>query len=126
MTGLSRTSLAELLDEINPATRQPYVRQMRVERHGKQRRIRLIHKRSLLEYLEQRAARQALSFAADVNNPDDLSVEEVICNRELFQLFIGVDNHVSDEQWDAGLLSTRKQRLQVLQDKGYIAQSNNS
>lgn len=120
VTGLSRTSLAEILDEIDPATQEPYVRQMRVERHGKQRRIRLIHKQSLLDYLNQRASRQSLSFAPHVNNPDNLSVEDVISSSELFQYFIGDDNQISDEAWEFGRLSTRKQRLQVLLEKGIL------
>ena len=54
VTGLSRTSLVEILDEKDPATGELCVKQYRKERHGQQRRIRLIH-----------PARQTLYSAAE-------------------------------------------------------------
>jgi len=71
VTGLSRTSLAEILDEKNPATGEPYVMQYRKERHGKQSRTRLINRESLLEYFKSRSkAQNTIRFASKVGNPD--------------------------------------------------------
>jgi hypothetical protein len=120
ITGLSRTSLVEIIDEKDPVTHEPYVKQMRKERHGKQRRIRMINRASLLEYLDKRASAQALQFAPHVNNPNVESVESVITDFELFGYFVGVDNKISDEEWFEGKLSTRKARIQLLRNQGLI------
>jgi len=120
-TGLSRTSLVELLDEVDPSTGEPLIKQMRVERHGKQRRIRMIHRESLLRYLDTRANHQALAFVPGVNNPDDYSVDDVVSSQELFQLFVGEDNLITEVDWQIGKLSTRKARLVVLRSLRLLA-----
>ena len=108
VTGLSRTSLVEILDEKDPATGELCVKQYRKERHGKQRRIRLIHRESLLAFLDRRArAQNALRFAAHVNNPNNETVETVLKNFDLFELFLGEDNGVTNFDWEEGRLSTR-------------------
>lgn len=121
VTGLSRTSLVEILDEKNPATQEPYVLQMRKERHGKQRKIRLIHKQSLLDYFTACAKRQnALKFAAHVSNPQEHTVEEVITDQDLFHQFLGPDNPLTDADWNDGKLSTRPARIKALRDFGML------
>lgn len=120
ITNLSRTSLVEILDEINPATQEPYVRQMRKERHGRQRRIRLIHRQSLLDYLEQCSERQLRRFAPHVPNPNGYTVEEVINDQELFHQFLGPDNPLTDADWNDGKLSTKTARIKALRDFGML------
>jgi len=121
VTGLSRTSLVEILDEKDPATGELCVKQYRKERHGKQRRIRLIHRESLLAFLDRRAlAQNALRFAAHVNNPNNETVETVLKNFDLFELFLGEDNGVTNFDWEEGRLSTRAARIQALRDLGII------
>lgn len=120
-TGLSRTSLVEILDEKDPKTGESLVKQYRKERAGKQRRIRLIHRRSLLDYLDQRAQAQNLRWKEGVNNPLGYAVEKVISNRELFHLFIGEDNpELTDELWEEGELAHRSNRLDLLRQLGWI------
>lgn len=106
VTGLSRTSLAEILDEKDPKTGEPYVVQYRKERFGKQRKIRLIHKQSLLDYLDRRAKAQGLDWKPGINNPRGYTIEQVIESRELFRLFLGdQDPPLTDEIWEEGELS---------------------
>lgn len=56
---------------------------------GKQRKIRLIHKQSLLDYLDRRAKIQSLDWKPGINNPRGYTIVQVIENRELFRLFLG-------------------------------------
>ncbi len=122
MTGLSRTSLVEILDEKDSATGELCVKQYRKERHGKQSRIRLIHRESLLAYLDRRArAQNALRFAAHVNNPNNETVETVLKHFDLFELFLGEDNVITQTDWQEGRLSTRAARIQALRSLGLIA-----
>ena len=123
VTGLSRTSLVEILDEKDPATGELCVKQYRKERHGKQSRIRLIHRESLLAYLDRRAlAQNALRFAAHVHNPNNETVEDVLNNFDLFDLFVGEDSEIRHFDWDeGGCLSTRAARIQALRSLGLIA-----
>ena len=122
-TGLSRTSLVEVLDEKDPLTGEPYVIQMRKERHGKQRRIRMIKRASLLEYFNKRASAQALRFAPHVNNPDNERVENVINDIELFGYFIDAGDGIPEEDWFGGKLSSRASRIQLLRKLGLIDDS---
>ena len=85
VTGLSRTSLVELLDERDPSTGDFLILQYTKKRHGKQRGIRMIHKASLLAFLRSRAEEQCRrKFASDVQNPDGVSVEQVCADFDLF------------------------------------------
>lgn len=119
ITKLSRTSLVEILDERDPETGEYLVKQMRKERHGKQRRIRLIHKASLLAYMDGVAAKQnGLQLASDLNNPTGETVESILGSFEVFQLFIGVDNLIHEEEWEFGRLASRQQRIAALVAKG--------
>lgn len=119
ITNLSRTSLVEILDEKDPVTGEHLVKQMRKERHGKQRRIRLIHKASLLAYLDRVATRQTgFQLAPDLNNPTGETMETIIGSLEVFQLFVGVDNLIPEEEWEFGRLATRRQRIEALVAKG--------
>jgi len=122
ITDLSRTSLREILDEIDPATGAPFVEWYRKERHGKQSRLIRINKASLLEYLDKRARAQALRFAPHVNNPKGETVETVIADRDLFGYFIGEDNVISDDDWFDGKLATRASRIRVLRDLGLLVE----
>ncbi len=119
ITKLSRTSLVEILDERDSVTGEYLVKQMRKERHGKQRRIRLIHKASLLAYMDGVAAKQnGFQLSPGLNNPTGETVETILENLEVFQLFIGVDNPIYEEEWEFGHLATRRQRIEVLVAKG--------
>jgi len=122
VTDLSRTSLVEILDEKDPETGEPCVKQYRKERHGKQRRIRLIHRESLLAYLDRRAiAQNSLRFAPHVHNPNNETVETVINVFELFELFLGEIHNITQHDWEEGRLSTRAARIQALRSLGMIS-----
>jgi len=120
-TGLSRTSLIEIIDEKDPQTGEYFVKQYRKERFGKQRKTRLIHRQSLMDYLDRRAQAQSLRWREKVNNPMGYSVETVINNRELFRMFIGDDYpELTDELWEEGELAHRANRLKILRDLEWI------
>lgn len=120
-TGLSRTSLAEILDEADPETGEKLILSMVKKKPGAKRGIRLINKQSLLDYLKRSAAAQnGLRWADHVANPDRCGVDEVLENRILFELFLGPDNHVPDEAWEEGNLSGRKARLLALINAGVL------
>jgi len=120
-TGLSRTSLAEILDEADPETGEKLILSMVKKKPGAKRGIRLINKRSLLEYLERSAAAQnGLKWADHVANPDGYQVDEVLESRVLFELFLGPENSVSAEEWEAGGLSSRRARLVALVNTGVL------
>jgi len=121
VTGLSRTSLVEIIDEKDPRTGEYFLKQYKKERHGEQRRIRMIHKQSLLNYLERRADAQNLRWKSEVNNPRNYTVQEVIANRAFFRLFIGDEYpEITDEIWEEGALSTRAARIQLLREGGLV------
>lgn len=117
-TGLSRTSLVELLDERDPETGDLLILQYVRMRHGKQRGIRMINKASLLAFLKTNAERQGrLQFSPDVSNPKDLSVEEVCADYETFLQFADPDATQSEENWETMAFA---EKVQILKDLGRI------
>lgn len=66
------------------------------------------------------AAQNGLKWADHVVNPDRYEVDDVVESRTLFELFLGLDNHVSDDAWEAGNLSTRRDRLLALINAGIL------
>lgn len=117
-TGLSRTSLVELLDERYPQTGNLLILQLVKKRSGKQRGIRMINKASLLAFLKTNGERQGrLQFSPDVPNPKDLSVEEVCADYETFLQFADPDATQSDEDWGT---MTFAEKVKILKDLGRI------
>ena len=121
VSGLSRTSLAELLEETDSTTGEKCVASFTKKKPGATRGIRLINKKSLLQYLQKIAASQVgLQWADHITNPHGYSLEEVLKDRELFLMFIGDDNKIPDEAWEAGSLSSRQTRLAALVATGTL------
>lgn len=119
--GLSRTSLSEILDETDPATGEKCVVSLLKMKTGAKRGLRLINKQSLLGYLQRMAATQnGLRWADRITNPHRYELDEVFGDRELFGLCLGPDNLVTDEDWAAGKLSSRRGRLMTLGAAGVL------
>jgi hypothetical protein len=117
-TGLSRTSLVELLDERDPETGDLLILQHVKKRSGKQRGIRMINKASLLAFLKTNAEKQGrLQFSPDVSNPQNLSVQEVCVDYETFLQFSDPDSTLSEEGWPR---MTFAEKVQILKDLGRI------
>lgn len=120
-TGLSRTSLRNLLDERDPSTGEFFVESIYKKQDGATRGVRLIRLASLKAYLERLADQQrGVRWAEHVKNPDGYRLNEVLSSLELFSLFLGPDNVVTEDEWFHGNLSTRRQRLLVLQGAGVL------
>jgi hypothetical protein len=121
-TGLSRTSLNELLNEADPETGEKLVRWVYKKKPGaKEARIKLIDRQSLLAYLDKLAASQnGLRFASNVANPLKLSLEEVLNSREDFNNFLNPDFTVTEDDWICGEFETRRQRLRALIGVGVV------
>ena len=125
VSGLSRTGLSELLEEADPVTGEKYVLSLRKQKPGATRAVRLINKASLLSYLDRLAQKQrGYTWAIHVANPEDYTVEEVLENRVLFELFLGEDNQFSDLDWVEGSLSSRRSRLVALLSVGSLVRTN--
>lgn len=117
-TGLSRTSLVELLDERDPQTGNLLILQLVKKRSGKQRGIRMINKASLLAFLKTNGERQGrLQFSPDVPNPKDLSVEEVCADYETFLQFADPDAMQAQEDWRTMKFA---EKIKILKDLGRI------
>lgn len=77
-----------------------------------------------LFYLKlQAAAQTGLRWADHVTNPHEHGLEDVLADKELFQLFLGPDNDVSDEAWEIGRLSSRKARMLLLVEMGVLVKT---
>lgn len=119
LTGLSRTSLVEVIDERDPQSGEFLVLQYTKRRHGKQRGIRMIHRASLLAHLEQRAREQSRRrFAKGVNNPEGYSVEDVISDFELWCDFTDELGEATRKSWQK---LSRAERIGVLDRLGLLA-----
>ena len=125
VTGLYRSSLAEILEERNPSTGEKYVLSVERRKEGATRGIRLINKKSLLKYLERSAqAQNGLRWADHIQNPFRHTADDVVESRMLFQDFLSADAFISDDAWDVGNLSSRTQRIQALLDNGSLVRVN--
>lgn len=121
VSGLSRTSLAELLEETDPVTGEKLIVSMVKRKEGAKRGIRMIKKQSLLDYLERQAAFQCgLRVADHIPNPERLTIDEIVSDMEIFKFFVGVDNELRDERLLEGDLSTRRARISCLLRNGII------
>jgi len=118
LTGLSRTSLVEVIDERDPESGEPFVLQYTKKRHGKQRGIRMINRASLLAHLEKRAKAQSQRrFADSVNNPMRYSVEEVVSDFELWCCFTDPAGEATERQWKK---LGRAERIGILDRLGLL------
>lgn len=121
VTGLYRTALSEILEERNPATGEKCVLSIIQRKDGASRGIRMINKQSLLDFLNRKGqAQSGLRWGEHIRNPDGYTVDEVVSNRELFQLFLSADDLLSDEDWEIGSLSTREKRVKLLVEIGTL------
>ena len=124
ISGLSRTGLSELLEEADPVTGEKFVLSLRKKKPGANRAVRLINKASLLAYLDRIAQSQrGCRLDPSVPNPHEYSVEEILTDFELFQLFIGPDNIITSKDWDVGKLASRRSRLIALLSVGVLVQT---
>lgn len=124
VSGLSRTGLSELLEEADAVTGEKYVLSMRKQKPGATRAVRLINKASLLAYLDRMAQSQrGYQLAPDVPNPHDYTIEEILSDIDLFQIFIGSDNDITHEEWDIGKLASRRSRLAALLSVGILVRN---
>lgn len=124
ITGLSRTSLAELLEETDPITGEKLIVSMVKQKKGAKRGIRMIKKQSLLDYLEREAAYQCgLKLADHIPNPERWTIEEIVGDMELFKIFAGVENEIRDERLLEGDLSTRRARIASLLANGILVRN---
>jgi len=115
VTGLSRASLNQILNETDPETGEKLVESFTKSQPGASRGIKLINRRSLLDYLNNEAKSQnGLRFAQHVHNPDRLSLDVVLRDRETFINFLNPDALITDEDWENGKLSTRRLRILAL------------
>jgi hypothetical protein len=118
LTGLSRTSLVELLDLKDTQSGEYLIKQYTKKRFGKQRGIRMIHRASLLAFLDQRAAEQCQRHFGDwVNNPKHWSVEDVVDDFELWSLFVDSEAEVSESKWQQ---YTPEERIHILDLLGLL------
>jgi hypothetical protein len=123
VSGLSRSSLNEILNETDPVTGEKLVESLVKVKEGAKRGIKLINRRSLLEYLAREAeAQNGLRFADHIRNPDRLSINQVLEDLETFNNFLGPDQIITMDDWHHGNLSTRRSRLVALIDMGVVAQ----
>lgn len=119
VTGLSRTSLAEVIDERDPVSGERLVLQYTKKRHGKQRGIRMIQRASLLTHLEEKAKEQSKRrFAKGVPNPKGSSVEDVISDFELWCDFADSLGEATEENWKK---LSRAERIGILDGLGLLA-----
>jgi hypothetical protein len=115
ISGLSRTGLAELLEEADPVTGEKYVLSLRKQKPGATRAVRLINKKSLQDYLRRTAEDQrGYQWASYITNPHGYSIDDVLSDVELFLCFFGPDNEVTEKDWNIGKLSSRRARLAAL------------
>ncbi len=119
LTGLSRTSLVEVIDERDPQSGEFLVLQDTKKRHGKQQGIRMIHRTSLLAHFEKRAREQSRRrFAEGVNNPEGYSAEGVISDFELWCDFTDELGEATERSWKK---LSRAERIGVLDRLGLLA-----
>jgi hypothetical protein len=120
VTGLSRTSLVEVIDERDPMTGELLVLQFTKKRAGKQRGIRMIHKQSLLDHLRRRAEEQRrVRFAPHVSNPLGLTVDQVCADFELFNNFADPDSSATETAWKR---LTKLDKIRTLSELGILEQ----
>jgi len=120
-TGLSRSTLNEILTETDPLTGEKLVKSLVKIKPGAKRGIKLINLESVLDYLEKEAKRQSgLRFAVQILNPEDLSIDQVLEDRETFNNFLNPDLEITIEAWENGLFSTRRKRLMALFNAGVV------
>ena len=124
ISGLSRTGLSELLEEADPVTGEKFVLSMRKQKPGATRAVRLINKKSLLDYLRRTAEEQrGYQWAPHVTNQHDHSMDDILSDWDLFQCFHGPDNEITHEDWDIGKLSSRRARLAALLEVGSLVRT---
>jgi len=120
-TGLSRSTLNEILTETDPLTGEKLVKSLVKIKPGAKRGIKLINLESVLDYLEKEAKRQSgLRFAVHIINPEGLSIDQVLEDRETYNNFLNPDLEITFEAWENGHFSTRRKRLMVLFDTGVV------
>jgi hypothetical protein len=120
-TGLSRSSLNEILSETDPATGEKLVRSSVKKKEGAKRGIKLIDRQSLLDYLDKQAdAQRGIRFAPHVLNPLNLSIDDVLGSQEHFNNYLDPNLSVTDHDWHRGQFETRRQRLLALMAVGAV------
>lgn len=117
VTGLSRTSLVELIEERDPESGEFVVLQYTKARHGKQRGIRMIHRASLLAELDKRSRGQSLRQLKPEFNPQGYTVDQVVSTYSLWQLFVDPDREATRRDWEK---LPRSSRIKVLEDLGFL------
>ncbi|MEI8341088.1 MAG: hypothetical protein WCH43_06065 [Verrucomicrobiota bacterium] len=120
-TGLSRSSLNEILNETDPETGEKLVLSSVKIKEGAKRGIKLINRQSLLDYLMKQAESQnGLRFAPHIANPEHLSIDELLESMEDFNNFLDPDISITEEAWERGAFSTRRLRLLALMEVGAV------
>ncbi len=119
LTGLSRTSLVEVIQARDPKTGEYLVVQYTKKRHGKQRGIRMIHRASLLNHLQRQAEKEShRQWTASTNNPRGYTVNEVCGDWDLWRLFMDSEGEASCSVWEE---MTRGERISRLDELGLLA-----
>jgi len=119
LTGLSRTSLVEVINERDRESGEFLVLQFTKKRYGKQRGIRMINRASLLAHLDKRAREQSQRrFAKGVSNPEGYGVEDVISDFDLWCDFSDPLGEATEKSWRR---LSRAERIGVLDRLGLLA-----
>ncbi len=127
VTGLSRTALNRILDETDPETGEALVASVTMVQPGARRGIKLINRDSLLRYLNRAAkAGNGLRFADHIRNPALLTIDEVVEDFETFVNFLDPDATISTDDWERGMLSTRRARIRALLDTGTLERTSSA
>lgn len=119
MTGLSRSTLLQIVKSEDPISGENRVKTVMHKQPGAKRGILLINRESLLAYFNEEARRQGgLRFAEHVHNPKDHSVDAVLSDIDLYRSFVSDD--VTEEAWLTGNLSTRAKRVRLMREFGLL------